>query len=111
VSRDRVLEPAYLVEAPGTGQVTVKRDSGFLGSGCAARVFIDAVPVVELMPSEKAVLHLAAGDHIVSVQTTNRGLCRDSNTPEFRGSVTAGKSLTLRVGVEMGGLAIYPTAF
>jgi hypothetical protein len=111
VSADRVLEKSYFETKPGAAEVIVKRDSGFLGAACAARVFIDAVPVMDLMPSEKAVLHLEPGDHIFSVQTTGRGLCRDSNTPEFRGSIAAGKVTTLRIAIEMGGAAIYPTAF
>lgn len=111
VSRERILDPAYLENKPGTGQVTLKRDSGFLGGGCAARVFVNAVPVVELRTSEKAVLHLAPGEYIFSVQVTGRGLCKYSNTPEIRSTVAASDALTFRVAVEMGGLAIYPTAF
>src|SRR5437588_11402647 len=35
VPPDRISAPKYLDPAPNTGTVTVKRDSGFMGGGCA----------------------------------------------------------------------------
>src|SRR5579863_6724163 len=56
IPADQVIDSTYLSEAPGTGRVTVKRDSGFLSGGCVARLFVDAKPVADLRRSEKVVL-------------------------------------------------------
>src|SRR6184192_2112771 len=56
VPASRILAPQWLSQAPYTGSLIVKRDSGFMGSACTVRVFVDAVPVADLAPSEKVEL-------------------------------------------------------
>ncbi len=109
VPTDRVLDAAYLQRAPNTGEVTVKRDTGMAGSGCAKKVFADAKPVAELDTGEKVVMYLPEGDHIISAM---------SNSPcgggmiETRVSVKTGGSYTYRIGTQSNmGDGIYPTAF
>src|SRR5215467_15517670 len=72
----RVLAPQWLAQAPYTGSLVVKRDSGFMGSACNVRVFVDAVPVADLAPSEKVELFVGVGEHIVGV-TSSSAFCSD----------------------------------
>jgi len=52
VPPSRILASQRLSQAPYTGSLIIKRDIGFMGSACTIRVFIDAVPVADLAPSE-----------------------------------------------------------
>lgn len=70
VPSSRVLAPQWLSQAPYTGSLVVKRDSGFMGSACTIRVFVDAVPVADLAPSEKVELFVPLGEHIVGAAAT-----------------------------------------
>src|SRR5207249_11553809 len=73
VPASRILAPQWLSQAPYTGSLIVKRDSGFMGSACTVRVFVDAVPVADLAPSEKVELFVALGEHVVGA--TSNGIC------------------------------------
>ena len=108
VPPDRISAPKYLDPAPNTGTVTVKRDSGFMGGGCAFQL-MDAAPVADLRTAERVVLHLPLGDHVLSVQP--HGIC-SGGVPEVQAHVTAAAPLSFRIGVgSSGDLAIYPTKF
>ncbi len=65
VPESRILAPQLLAQASNTGSLVVKRDSGFMGSACTIRVFVDAVPVADLMPAEKIRVFVALGEHSV----------------------------------------------
>ena len=67
----RILAPQWLSQAPFTGSLIIKRDSGFMGSACTVRVFIDAVPVADLAPSEKVELFVPLGEHVVGASSTS----------------------------------------
>lgn len=109
VPTERILNSAYLQHAPNTGEVTVKRDTGMTGSGCAKKVFADAKPVAELDPGEKVVMYLPEGDHIISAISNNP--C-GGGMIETRVSVKTGGSYTYRIGTQSSmGDGIYPTAF
>jgi hypothetical protein len=110
VSGERLLDRTYLEDRPGTGRVTLKRDSGFLGGGCTTRVFVNAKPIADLRTSEKVVLHLPPGDYVFSTQGT--GMCKLADTAEVRGTVASGVAIAFRIGSPSGGgLVIYATAF
>jgi hypothetical protein len=74
VPSSRILAPQWLAQGPYTSSLIVKRDSGFMGSACTIRVFIDAVPVADLAPSEKVELFVALGEHVVGA-ASNGALC------------------------------------
>jgi len=40
---ERILNRHFLQPAQGTGEVTIKRDSGFGGSACSSRIFVDGL--------------------------------------------------------------------
>ena len=71
VPSSRILAPQWLSPAPYTGSLIIKRDSGFMGSACKVRVFIDAVPVADLAPSEKVELFVALGEHVVGATSAS----------------------------------------
>jgi hypothetical protein len=107
----RILNQVYLNPGPRSGQVSVKRDSGLRGAACSIRVLIDAQPVVDLRRAEKIILHLPAGDHVLSATGTT-GLCSGAGVPEVRATVREGDEITFRVGHGMNGdLTISQTAF
>lgn len=94
---------------PATGQVIVKRDSGFTGAGCATRIYVDGVAVADINPAEKFVIHLSEGDHMISAEPT--GICGGVMT-EVRAPVRKGVSSAFRYGASGNGTPmIAPTAF
>jgi hypothetical protein len=62
----QILAPEYLEATPGTGVVSVTRDAGSEGSACTVQVRLSGMPVAMLRPSERVVLHLQPGKHILS---------------------------------------------
>jgi hypothetical protein len=74
VPSSRILAPQWVSPAPYTGNRIIKRDSGFMRSACTIRVFVDAVPVADLKPSEKVELFVALGEHVVGA-TSASAIC------------------------------------
>ena len=66
VPTSRILAPHLLAEAQYTGSLVIKRDGGFMGSACNIRVFVGAVPVADLAPSEKVEIFVPLGEHVVA---------------------------------------------
>ncbi|HEY0342105.1 MAG TPA: hypothetical protein VGC34_14965, partial [Steroidobacteraceae bacterium] len=66
VPDSRVLTPRWRTSAPSSGTLLVKRDSGFLGGGCAIRLSIDGVPAADLRTSEKIEFDLPPGEHLLA---------------------------------------------
>lgn len=109
VPNERVIDSKYSQPAPETGQVTVKRDSGFFGAACSARIFVNAKPVADIRASEKVVLHLSSGDYIFSAWPN--GMC-GGGMSEVRSTVKVGDDLKFRVGYGSNGdFSINATAF
>src|SRR5262245_26508232 len=71
VPSSRILAPQLLSQAQYTGSLIIKRDTGFMGSACTIRVFVDTVPVADLGPSEKIELFLPLGEHVVGATPTD----------------------------------------
>ncbi|WP_449440953.1 hypothetical protein [Pseudomonas migulae] len=74
---DRLL--AHQSELPGAGRITVIRDSGMLGSGCYATVFINGERAAKLDPKEKATFILPPGEWVVGAALEGAGLCGPLN--------------------------------
>ncbi len=74
VPADRVF--AFQTSAgPDAGTVEVIRDSGFLGKGCNAFVYIDGKEAASMATSEKVDFSVLPGQHIFSTGPTDKGLC------------------------------------
>jgi hypothetical protein len=105
----RVLAPRLLVQASNTGSVVVKRDSGFMGSACTIRVFVDAVPVADLAPSEKVEVFVAPGEH--SVVVTSNGIC-GGGTSETAVVIAPERQRILRIASgQSGDILLQPSMF
>lgn len=70
---DRLL--AHQVDLPNAGKITVIRDSGFLGSGCYATIFLNGDRAAKLDPKEKATFTLPPGEWVVGAALEGSGLC------------------------------------
>jgi hypothetical protein len=109
VPGERLLSTQFSLPAPGTGKVTVKRDSGFGGAACTSRIFLNAKPIADLKPAEKVVMYLPTGDHILSAWPN--GACGGGMT-EVRAAVKDGAEMNFRVGYGSNGdYSINVTAF
>ena len=69
----RVLSTDYITQRAGTCLVVVKRDSGFGGSACSSRVFVDGQAVAGLATGEKVSLYVTPGEHIIGANPN--GIC------------------------------------
>ena len=106
VPASQILSAELVTQTNGTAEVVVKRDSGMRGMGCMVRIYADAKPVADLWRSEKVVMYLTEGDHIISASTCGGGVV------EIQTIVKAGKVNTYRVGFGVvSELGIFPTAF
>ena len=106
----RILAPQWLSQAQYTGSLIIKRDTGFMGSACTIRVFIDAVPVADLAPSEKVELFVPFGEHVVGA-TSNGVLC-GGGTSEAAVVVRPENQKILRIASgQSGDIHLQPSAF
>ena len=109
VPDSRVLARQWLTQTPNSGSLVVKRDSGFMGSACTIRVFVDAVPVADLGPSEKVELFVALGEH--SVVVTSNGIC-GGGTSEAAVIIMPERQRILRIASgQSGDIYLQPSAF
>jgi hypothetical protein len=105
----RILAPHLLAQASNTGSLVVKRDSGFMGSACTIRVFVDAVPVADLKSAERVELFVALGEH--SVVATSNGIC-GGGTSEAAVVIIPERQRILRIASgQSGDIFLQPSAF
>jgi len=109
VPASRVLAHQWLARASSSGSLIIKRDSGFMGSACTVRVFIDAVPVADLAPGEMIELFVALGEH--NVVASSNGIC-GGGTPETVVVVMPERQRILRIASgQSGDIYLQPSAF
>jgi hypothetical protein len=109
VPASRILAPQLLAQASNTGSLVIKRDSGFMGSACTIRVFVDAVPVADLAPSEKVEVFVGFGEH--SVVVTSNGIC-GGGTSETAVVIMPERQRILRVASgQSGDILLQPSMF
>ncbi len=109
VPSSRVLAPQLIAQRSNTGILVVKRDSGFMGSACTIRVFVDAIPVADLAPSEKIELYVDLGEH--SVIVSPNGIC-GGGTSEAAVVIMPERQRILRIASgQSGDIYLQPSAF
>ncbi|WP_455648508.1 hypothetical protein [Kluyvera sp.] len=109
IPENQIINNTLLVKNDGTGKVIIKRDSGFMGSACMTRVYVDGKEVADLDTSQKVTVYPKVGDHIFSAWP--KGVC-GGGMSEQSGKVTEDGVLMYRVGYGTNGdFGIYPTAF
>ena len=117
IPESRIFNNQLVISKAGYGEVVVKRDIGFLGSGCNTDIFIDGKLSAELATGEKVLFYLPEGRHIIGIKPINRGICGGvSVTEETEALVSLKQPLTFRIGIKTTGLYsmdlfINPTAF
>ena len=105
----RLLASQWASPFPNSGRLVVTRDSGLMGAGCTVRLYVDAVPVADLEPSEKVELFIEVGEHVVGV--TPKGIC-GGGTASTEVVVRADRQKVLRIGSgQSGDITIQPSAF
>ena len=110
VPSSRILAPQLLSQAQYTGSLVIKRDSGFMGSACTVRIFLGALPIADLAPSEKVELFVPLGEHIV-VATSISSFC-GGGTSEAAVVIAPERQKILRVASgQSGDIHLQPSAF
>jgi hypothetical protein len=110
VPTSRVLATQWLTQTSNSGSLIVKRDSGFMGSACTIRVFLDAVPVADLAPSEKVELFVTFGEH--SVVVSSNGMFCGGGTSEAAVVIMPERQRILRIASgQSGDIFLQPSAF
>ncbi|AMN78263.1 hypothetical protein [Pseudomonas azotoformans] len=109
VPPDRVF--AYQKETPGTGTLSVTRDSGHTGSLCSVGLFVDGKVAALLKPGERVALHVPAGAVVVGAAYHGSGICgMGAERQERETTVTGGKAKSYRISTSGDGvLDILPT--
>ena len=109
VPAERILDSQFMNRSPNSGEVTVKRDSGFTGSACSTRIFVNGKPIADIRTAEKVVMYLPEGEYILSANPN--GMCGGGMT-EVKAAVKPGSQSNYRYGTSGNGSpSIYPTAF
>ncbi|MCF5056966.1 hypothetical protein GIW54_07305 [Pseudomonas proteolytica] len=109
VPPERVL--AYQKDVPGTGTLSVTRDSGHTGSLCSVGLFVDGKVAALLNPGERVSLHVPAGSVVVGAAYQGSGICgMGADRQEREAIVTDGKVKNYRISTSGDGvLDILPT--
>lgn len=94
-----------------TGDVTIVRDSGMMGSGCHAQIFLDGELASDMRVSETVTFRVSEGDHIIGTTTKGGGLCSFSVDLQERDlKIKAGEKRYYRVFMDASGTpSIMPT--
>jgi hypothetical protein len=71
---DRVYEYSK-PQSDNDSELVIVRDSGFLGSGCRAAVYVDDKLSAMLSKSEKVSLYVPSGEHLLAVSPSGNGIC------------------------------------
>lgn len=109
VPSKQIIDASLFTKNENGGTVIIKRDSGFMGSACMTRVYVDGKEIADLDVEQKITIHPEVGDHIFSAWP--KGVC-GGGMSEQSGKVTESKVLMYRIGYGTNGdFGIYPTAF
>ena len=109
VPPERVL--AYQNDVPGTGTLSVTRNSGHTGSLCSVGLFVDGKVAALLKPGERVSLHVPAGSVVVGAAYQGSGICgMGADRQEREAIVSGGKVKNYRISTSGDGvLDILPT--
>ena len=107
---DRLL--AHQADLTGAGKITVIRDSGFLGSGCYATIFLNGDRAAKLDQKEKATFILPPGEWVVGAALEGSGLCgANEKRTETETILKQGQEKYFRVfSAPEAGLDVRPTS-
>lgn len=105
----------FAFQAPADAVAIVVRDEGFVASGCGVGVTVDGTRAAFLAAGEKVTLHVTAGDHILGLVPSDRGLCGAGSEGLARTlpfHVAKGESPHFRIAITGNGIpSLAQTAF
>ncbi|PNG65014.1 hypothetical protein CRN61_17750 [Vibrio vulnificus] len=105
----KVISDEFSKKIAGYASLIVKRDSGFSGSACSSRIYLNGVAVVDLDTGEYYKAYLQPGDYVISAKPN--GVC-GGGLYETTIRASENQSLTYRIGYGSNGdYFIVPTAF
>ncbi|WP_145482742.1 cupin domain-containing protein [Yersinia rohdei] len=87
----------YQDSSADAAQLTVVRDSGFLGGGCFAAVFLNGKKAASLNPGEKVKFYLPAGEWMIGFQGEGKVCIADDLPTEREINLKAGQSKGVRL--------------
>ncbi len=109
VPKERIYKDAPTAFKSNSGVIIVKRDPGLRGALCSDQVLLNGRPVADILPSEKIVLYVERGKHIISRRPN--GICIGGLT-EVAAIVENGTQAVIRIGYGAeGDVWINETAF
>ncbi|AIK01458.1 hypothetical protein C0134_02950 [Moraxella catarrhalis] len=89
--------------------IVVRRDMGFMGSGCPVEIYLNGVKYARLQSSQSINIHTTAGTHILSAKFTGRGFCQD-RLNETEVTIQKNESKYYRLAMNANGdFHIFPT--
>ncbi|MDC7944923.1 hypothetical protein, partial [Raoultella ornithinolytica] len=95
-SKEHVFK--YQENEGNNGSLTIVRDSGFVGAGCYATVYLNGERVAKLDPKEKATFYLSEGEWAVGANLEGKGLCSLNRERQERFfNIKAGEKKAARV--------------
>src|SRR5690606_15112466 len=73
-----ILAPDVFVQTAGSGAISVARDTGWVGSKCRLRLYLDAKPIADMQPGETALFYTTPGQHMLATGPSpdSNVLCR-----------------------------------
>lgn len=97
--RDATASRLYLYQQPSDGDATLtfERANGVFGGGCSNAIYIDSKVAGQIEIGERAVFHVPAGNHDVSLE--QRGTCSGGKT-DVQTSVASGQNVSFSLDAE-----------
>lgn len=102
VPKERVI--IKQVESKNSAPITVVRDTGLTGSGCLASLYLDGNLIAKLKSTEKIVLNVQEGEHILGASIQGEGLCAFNTTRNEREFwIKLGEHKSYRIFIDQNG--------
>ncbi|WMN19927.1 hypothetical protein QL104_11195 [Pseudomonas piscis] len=104
-------DEVYAFQSPpsgDSGQITVVRDSGAVGSGCDIVVYIDGRKAAKIGTGQRATFYLSPGSPNLGAGLAGSGLCSGAAIRTIAATVTSGKETLYRISGDIGGFYIGP---
>lgn len=100
----------YGIEGGDTVAVTIVRDQGLLGSGCATKVLVNDQVAAYVRAGEKVTLHIPPGEITLGADGNTGGLCVGTLLAQVEANLQIGKPRSYRIGLNWNGeIGIYRT--
>lgn len=91
-----------------SGQITVVRDSGAVGSGCDIVVYVDGHKAAKIGTGQRATFYLPSGSLSLGAGLAGSGLCAGAAIRTIAATVKSGKESLYRISGDIGGFNIGP---